>query len=270
MAPISSGPCEPWGIACVTFPQEAAAVSGMAIEAATEILWERSGRQFGICEMTLRPCRDGCNDLPLLALYGNWWPTWGEGSGPGYPYPAIIGGRWWNLGCGSCSGTCSCTELHQAELPYPVVAVSEVKLDGSVLNPTSYRVDDWRYLVRLDGGRWPECQDMSRPDTEDNTWSVTLTVGQTVPASGEFAAGALALEIARGCLGEACGLPVGITKSVTRQGVVKQLLAENSSDSIMAIPAVNRFLQTYNPARSAAAFIYSIDSPSPRRTNTGS
>src|SRR5688572_26213399 len=149
--------------------------TGQAVQIATEILYNLSAQQFGVCEFTIRPCRESCNDSA-------WWGAsgylgWGGWLGGMYPQPALIGGNWYNLRCGSCSGSCSCTPLSIALLPSPVNQILEVKVDGVILTPgTDYRVDNFRELVRLGGQFWPECQDMTLADDQPNTWSVTLAI----------------------------------------------------------------------------------------------
>lgn len=62
------GPCEPWSPIwnCANLVG-AEAVSGTAVQAATEILYNRSAQQFGICTFTVRPCREDCYDNVLGA-----------------------------------------------------------------------------------------------------------------------------------------------------------------------------------------------------------
>ena len=87
------------------------------------------------------------------------------------------------------------------------------------LDPDAYRVDNFRYLVRQDGGRWPYCQDMSKRLGEPGTWAVTVKVGAPVPIGGRKAAGKLACELARAAAGDkGCELPQR-WQTITRQGV---------------------------------------------------
>lgn len=113
----------------------------------------------------------------------------------------------------------------------PLVEVTEVKLDGEVLPASEYRIDDHDLLVRLrdsDGQlrRWPCCQDITLPSTEDNTFEVTYTYGQDPPRGGVAAAAALACELFLACQPEEangkCRLSSRVV-SVSRQGVTKQL-----------------------------------------------
>jgi hypothetical protein len=174
------GPCASWPAqwgSCSALSTASPAATGQAVDAATEILHALSGRQFGACTVTLRPCRRDCADAP-------WgWAEWPSAS---YPQPALIGGLWFNLACGSCPGACSCSRLSEVLLPAPIRSITQVKVDGSPLATGAYRVDDARVLVRTDGSEWPRCNDLAKPDTQAGTWSVTATYGQDVPPSGSW------------------------------------------------------------------------------------
>jgi hypothetical protein len=99
-----------------------------------------------------------------------------------------------------------------------------VQIDGEVLDPSAYRVDNGRLLVRQDGGRWPTCQDMGAALGEDDTWGITYDKGYPVPAGGQIAAGLLANELAKAaCNDRSCGLPQRV-QTVTRQGVTIAVL----------------------------------------------
>jgi hypothetical protein len=251
-----TGPCGTWDpIWCCALPTGSAAVTGTALQAATEVLWQASGQRFGLCTVTLRPCKRACAP-----------PGWPQSSDGSWPRPILSAGEWTNLTCAACLGGCSCTELQEALLPAPVYDVVEVKVDGSPLVTGSYRVDDDRILVRTDGGSWPSCQDLAAADTEPDTWSVTARFGEPVPVLGQQAVGELACEMARACLGEDCRLPANVA-SLVRQGVTIQFpeaqeLAERGYFGGL-------FIQTYNPHRLAGrAQIYDVDGPTFRRTGT--
>jgi hypothetical protein len=258
-------PCEPWDpIICVAMPAGAsAAVTGYAVDAASEILWARSGRQFGLCEVTLRPCRRTCDgDWPW---FDNWWDVGGGG-----PRPLLYQGAWFNIVCGGCPNGCSCTVVEEAVLPGPVHTIVSVKLNGTVMATGSYRVDNHRLLVRTDGGRWPVCQDMAAADTEDNTWSVTALYGQEVPVSGRFAVGELAAEIAKACVGANCAIP-GNAIQVARQGVTIDMVKVGDllDKGLLGLPMSDRFITTFNPKQlQSRPRVYDVDGPSFRRTNT--
>src|SRR3982750_4494226 len=71
-------------------------------------LWAATGKQYGLCETVLLPCRREC------------WSSWG-----GLPFPTRIAGDWVNLTCGSCTGSCGCSVLSEfiAEDISEVVAI---------------------------------------------------------------------------------------------------------------------------------------------------
>jgi hypothetical protein len=179
---------------------------------AAEYLWRYSGRQFGLCEGTIRPCRQE-------SYAGR--STYGSGPGAGSPWrPTLVGGEWFNVGCGAGhADLCGCQYGQSLTFETAVHDVTSVEIDGTTLDPSAYRVDDRRYLVRQDGGRWPYCQDLSKPLGEPGTWAVTVQVGSPTPAGGQIAAGRLACELAKAASGDkACGLPQR-WQSITRQGV---------------------------------------------------
>lgn len=250
--PFSSGPCSIWEpIWCGELSTAAMAATGDAVVLATEVLWQLSGQRFGLCEVTLRPCRDACADG--FGTWNDWWT--GVGMSPflaGGPRPWWSNGVWYNV-CGGCSGGCSCTSLEQALLPAPTREVVDVRLDGVVLNPSQYRVDENRFLVRTDGGVWPMCQDMSMPDDAPGTWSVTLTVGEDVPVLARRAVADLAAEFAKDCAGEECQVPYDVT-SLTRQGLSLGYGNPNAERvdpliRMLGLRMVRLFLATYNPNR---------------------
>lgn len=257
------GPCAAWDpIWCCTLPAGSQAVSGDALLAATEVLHHLSGQRFGLCEFTFRPCRRDCyaNSWPFDS--GSWW-QWGGA----YPRPLLFDGAWFNLTCGGCPGSCSCTPLSEAWLPGPVGEVVSVKLDGQSLPASGYRVDDFFKLVRLGGLSWPVCQDLTLPDSEPDTWSVTLTIGEAVPTIGRYAVGELACEIVNACLGNTCALPKNAT-SVSRQGVSIDFptFTELLRHGVLGLRWTDMFIATYNPNRlRARPQVFDVDAMSSNR-----
>lgn len=209
---MTVGPCAPYVTAddilecedCATGISEARA--DVAASVASRVMFLATGRKFpGSCEIVGRPC--GCNHC--AGFYQDM--GWGVIIGPGGSYTCG----------GACGEQCGCTWLSQLDLGdwLPVQTISEVKVDGVVLDPSDYRLDDNRYLVRVDGDSWPTCQNLTLADTEIGTWSVTFTWG--LDASDLVVEGtrALACEIAKACTpGTKCALPQRIT-SITRQGM---------------------------------------------------
>lgn len=166
-----------------------------------------TGGVFGLCPVTIRPCRENC------------WEGHSSyhGSGPtaGYaPFtPVIIQGNWFNLSCGSCGDKCGCGSAASLKLPGPIASIDSVTIDGEVLDPSAYRVDNWRWLVRTDDGGWPTCQDLTEPSFE-----ISYQRGRPVPEHGQIAAGTLACELAKDACGDrSCRLPRRVS-SIDRQG----------------------------------------------------
>lgn len=185
-------------------------------QVATEYLWRWTKGAFGTCAETVRPCRQDCQP----STFWGGRPAYLPGSGAPWT-PALIAGKWYNLGC-TCGDTCGCSVVHEITLPPPVSSIVSVVIDGEVLDPDSYRVDNGKSLVRLDGNGWPTCNDMSSPSASgtgaEGTWEVTYLRGSEVPVGGQVAAGILAAEFAKSACGVDCALPKRVT-SVTRQGV---------------------------------------------------
>ena len=84
--------------------------------------WEATGRIYGTCEVTVLPCN--------VSICG---------------------------GCFSSLRSCGRRSVPEIKLPGPVASVVEVIIDGEILTDTAYRIDDYQWLVRLDGeaGRTP-------------------------------------------------------------------------------------------------------------------
>ncbi|WP_162948120.1 hypothetical protein [Streptomyces europaeiscabiei] len=231
---------------------------------ATETLWGLTGQRFGLCEVTLRPCRRDCGSSSFFDDFG---PPWAGGS---YPQPALIGGQWFNLTCGSCHGGCSCSSVAEVLLPAPVLRIVEVKIDGTPLVTGAYRVDNNRLLVRTDGGDWPRCNDLSSADTEADTWSVTAVYGEDLPDGAALAMGQLACEIAKAADGGDCKLPAGLQQLV-RQGVTISYpdVGELFRQGRTGLYLVDMFVTTWNPNRlRTRSRVYSVDRPAVRRTDT--
>jgi len=269
MTALDTGPCERWPVLCADYPVEATPEQIEEAEwVATEYLWMRSKQQYGLCSVTLRPCRKEC--FPAWP----WIPSsgWYDVSGLSWPFPApaLVGGQWFNIACGSCSSGCSCTSISEVQLPYPVANVTEVKVDGAVLPPSAYRVDDWRLLVRLDGQDWPRCNDLNLADTEADTWSVTAQYGTRVPHGGQLAAGQLATEIAKRCAGASgCLLPATTVQRVQRQGVTKVFFDDRAfAGGRTGLLYVDMFLSNVNPSNTGVATIFDIDGERARRVGT--
>jgi hypothetical protein len=225
---------------------------------AVSVVHAFSARQFGLCPRTVRPCRDQCAE-----------------SGGTLLDPYILDGQWFNNACQTCVHDCSCGTLCEVTLPGPVHRILEVIVDGTVLLPSAYRVDNHRKLVAQGDVCWPTCQDLSKPAGLPGTWTVSYLRGKPVPEMGLWAAGLLACELVKACTpGEAgaCRLPSNV-QSIVREGVSLDLepftLGGAGSDSFgrTGIPEVDMWLTVVNPRRTTGrSRVYSPDRRRPRRT----
>jgi hypothetical protein len=243
---MTSGPCA-WNIVfndcCDCWDELSPNLQERALNYATTILWASTGRQFGECEQVVRPCGRYCRDDNV---WGWWWNN-------GVFVPYISNGIWRNCwcGCGEGPGCCTCEPNQQVYLPGPVVQVTQVVQDGFVVDPSEWRVDDAKWLVRT-SGEWPWCQnynvDAGVGLFNANTLQVTYTRGEPVPDALLDAAATLACEFAKACANQPCRLP-GRLSTVARQGV--QLTFQNIDQLIASgftgIPEVDQIIKAYNP-----------------------
>lgn len=261
----SVAPCVDWPITwtCDTTGVDPGIVS-LAVTTATHVLWALSGRRFGVCEVTLRPCRRDCQGG---AFYDDFGPPWAASY---WPQPALIGGLWFNLGCGGCAGDCSCTAVSEVLLPAPVYQVTEVLIDGTPLVTGAYRLDNNRILVRTDGDEWPACNDLNLDDDQPGTWSITAQYGEPIPDSARLAMGELACEIIRAATGGDCRLPIGVQQLI-RQGVTISFpdVGELFERGRTGLYLTDLFIATWNPSYlRTRSRVYRVDRPEVRRAGT--
>lgn len=237
---------------------EALLIEGISV--ASEVLWSLSAQQFsGVCSDTVRPVRRyyDADDLGL------WW--WGV-----YRWR---GGRY------ICSRpperATGCGALSEITLgAYPLREILQVRIDGAVVDPTTYRVDDHRWLVRIspDGFGWPCCQQLQNdPMTDLDTFSVAFTYGQAPPDGGQAACRLLAIELAKSASGDECNLPDRVT-NITQQGMSFVLLDRMPflDTGRTGIYSIDLWLSSVNPnslARRPMVISPDIDRPV-RRTST--
>lgn len=264
------GPCQPWASSqsiweCCGEPMTTIGEGSSAEECpvdmtqfaleASQLLYELSGRQFsGACEKTVRPCGERWCGFQVLSrghivMDPYWWtPYWN-------------GNQWWF----DNAQPCGCRPLDRIKLSgYPVREIVEVLIDGVVVSPDTYRLDERRWLSRVPDPanpdvilRWPACQSMGLPDTESGTFSVRYRYGQDAPPLGIHAASQLGCELYKACAGQACALPTGTTR-VNRQGITIEKLAFASWGYTSrnqrgvapgwhtGLPLVDAFLGAYN------------------------
>lgn len=254
-----TGPCEAWATeddieACVDLDGVDADVITRSIDVASELLWVWTGKLFGTCVFeNVRPCAD--YNPAARPIYVGPPSTW-----------AFLS-RTWEGSCGcNRSYRCGCSRLREIRLSYNhVQSVEEVKVDGVIINAARYRIDDGHWLVRLpedDGTNdgWPCCQDLELADTEDDTFSVSFTVGIPVPESGILAAANLAAQLISSCTGGSCALPARVT-AVTRLGTSFDV---NTIGALLdnrrtGIEAVDYFLEAYGVRKTGYGSVTSPD-----------
>jgi hypothetical protein len=209
-------------------------VQDAALAYAATVLWAATGRRYGVCDLTVRPCGMQCSNCPQ-GLY--WW------GGVWLPY--IFNGVWRNCWCGS--DWCSCAPRCQVFLPGPVTGITSVTQDGVLVPANAYRVDDQQWLVRTDGECWPECQDYN-VDSGAGTLSVVYPRGIAVPTALASATGILACEFAKACRGSNCRLPQRLS-TVARQGVQLTYVNVDSllERGLTGLTEVDQIIVSLNP-----------------------
>lgn len=264
------GPCESWltgaevAACCSVGESSDDSIFDEVAIMASQLLYELSGRQFsGICESVVRPCGMACGCwIPDRRLEAAW--AWMDGIG---------GWGWWS----EEYGRLGCLPVSKITLAgYPVREIGDVKINGQVIDPSAYRLDRWRYLVRLDDpgpplvrNRWPACQNLSLDDDQDGTFSVAYSHGVDPPLLGIQAAAELACQLYAACPGGSgdCSLPVG-TVRVERQGVTidREQLLNLFKGGTSGLVLVDAFIAGYGRGGKRPAAVWSPDvAPFPRR-----
>lgn len=237
-----------------------------AAEMASQLMYELTARQFaGTCQRKVRPCRQtcACFGLSLSLGLGPWyWTT----AAPG------IGGWGWRNECGD---GCGCgNESYLRLAGYPVQRILEVKIDGEIIDPSEYRLDERRNLIRMadtsttppTDRSWPVCQDLSLDDTEPGTFSVVYEWGMAPPELGKQAAAQLAVELWRGAPGNdgVCRLPNKVTR-IVRQGIEMDRvvsMADALREGATGLQLVDAFIALVNPQKAKMrSAVFSPDVP---------
>jgi hypothetical protein len=218
----------------------------LALNIAVTTMWAATGRRFGPCLLTIRPCQS-----KWIAEQYRAFPVWWTGGPYSGPYPFLYGGQWFNS-CG-CSSWCCCKPKCEIILPGPVSSVVEVVVGGQVLPSYEYRVDVSKgtyFLVKVSPGCWPTCQNFDQPGTGPDAFQVKIMRGAAVPATALGAAAMLACEIGKSIVGAACALPQRM-QSLTRQGVSMELVASEIDVNTFAtgIQYVDMVIRDLNPSR---------------------
>lgn len=213
------------------------ALRQMAAQWAANFLYVATGRRYGGCPRTYRPCREKC--APVQNCCGGY-----AGSGVTRPYKLANSLDWVNLSCGTCKRGCQCSEVSEVYLP-GVSQVLNVRLDGVDYDPCGMvAVYDGSRVVRTDGGAWPTCQELGRIDGP-GTWSITVLEGSCPPAGVELITGILMCEFLKACRQDGdCRLPRRI-QTLTRQGVTMGFndQFENLSDMRVGIFEIDAWIE---------------------------
>lgn len=214
MSALQVSTCAPWverpDLSCSVPDGVSDEKMDQALQAATDILYVLSGRRFpGVCEDRYRP-----------------------------------------QSCGCARSRCGCGMPPTLRLARtPVVEITFVKVDGVTLDPSVYRLDNRRDLVRLDGDGWPSGQDATKPTTAVDTFEVSYTWGVGPPPAGVIALEYLAVELAKSVCGQECGLPARV-QTITRQNVTMAALDPQTflDHGRTGIYLVDLFLMAYPQA----------------------
>jgi hypothetical protein len=241
--PIDSGPCT-WPdltqLCCPDWDDYDPALQTQALDYAKTVVWAATGRQFGLCELTVRPCGRQCANCPS----GFYW----DGYGSWIPY--VFNGVWKNCWCGSGLG-CTCDPECQVYLPGPVHSILNVVVDHTSMPASGggYFVLDQQWLVRIDTTAcWPLCGDQNAAPGSDDAFEVTYLRGREVPTALAAATSSLACEYAKACLGLPCRLPSRIS-SLSRQGVSINMVDVNDllTHGLTGLWELDQLIAAYNP-----------------------
>lgn len=208
-----------------------------AAQLARSIMWALSGRQFGLTDVTARPCRTPPR------------PMWSNGRAF---TPIYYGGSWLPEPCG-CGVSCRHAGPNMAHLPGPVHDVTEVRINGEVL-PSNVWVLEGNVIYRRDS-YWPT-QDLNRPLGDLGTWGVTYRRGIAVPVGVDQLTGTLAKEMLTAIADDPgrCRLPRTVT-TVSRQGVTYRAYdpAAIYASGKTGLAEVDMWLASVNPNALMAA-----------------
>lgn len=191
-----------------------------AIADASLLLYYATGRQFGTCTATVRPC----------------------------------------LACGCMGEGGCCCEVSKIDLGlWPITAINSVHYDGAAQPLGDFHIDNFHELVRTnDQDPWPRCTNLWAAtggvhdnETEGYVFEIGITYGIAVPGLLERAARVLACELLNdACLGE-CKLPDRVT-NISRRNLTMQvasaedILRDNGGTGIYQVDLA---VKTFNPSR---------------------
>lgn len=221
MTAALEGPCQSWiawsDLAAVCTPPASITdptLQAQILAAATRTLWRRSCEQFGLCAIVR------ARVTPLCSHAFTWRS--GYNYQPGY-FPTL---GWGGCGCGGYQFLP--IDLGTA----PVASVQGVWINGVALDAGSYRVDDWRRLVRTDGNTWGPTS-LQPNQGGDDTIEVSWTYGVTPPPDAKLMAALLACKKAAQ-IAESCA-PSANASQINREGVTIILNAPDGDTGIVLV-----------------------------------
>ncbi len=205
----------------------------------TEVMWELLAYPaLGGCPRTIHPCRTNLGYAPSKAVR-----------------EATL--RW---------GTCACCGCDAVVLAGPIADITEVIVDGVVLDPSEYELHDNWHLVRVDG-TWP----MGGGPASEQRFVITYAIGAPVPTLVRDAV----IELANQLWLDRCGsadsrLPRAAT-GASSQGVSYSFSRREEVDRVKTagseLPTVRKAVSTYNPTgASLRTLVYSPDQDFKPRT----
>lgn len=257
-----AGPCD-WNVVvsddcCPSWSTLDPDVQARSIRLATKVIWAATGRRYGVCDAVIRPCGTDrrCGECGSWDFFGGWMR------------PLLLDGLWRNCLCG-CE--CTCAPHCQITLPGWVDTVTQVMVNGVIIAPSSWRVDNHTWLVRTDGDCWPRCQDYNVDSPADGTMVVSYGVGQPVPEDILDITAMLACEFAKACAADkGCRLP-GRLQTLTRQGIT---VSNVDIDTVLkygltGITEIDMVIMADNPyGLKQKNFLYSYDTAPRFRVTT--
>lgn len=207
-----------------------------AEDLAVAVLYALSGRQFSVCEVTVRPCPAG---------FGQPGCEWGH-----QYYLSLDHVSWMGVGCG-CPSRCAHSWPSTVHLPGPVNPPTDdnpivVTIAGDELDADEFTLEG-DVLYRRTGAAWPG-QNLARPLGDPGTWSVTYRRGIPPPAGVDQLVGLLAKELLLACDDpDSCRLPRTVV-ATTRRGVSHSFdPSKMYAARKTGLPEVDLWLAAVNP-----------------------
>jgi hypothetical protein len=175
----------------------------------------------------------------------------------GRAFPGPCPDVWRPPGGCRCShaSVCSCPWYPSIELrSQPVVAVSEVRVDGAILASSAWRLGDpgdarmAGRVFRIDGGSFPCCQDIALGVDQPGTSQISYTWGPGPPAGADHMTQVLACEFTKAWTGGKCRLGRGFT-SITRENLTatKADPTQLAALGLTGLPEVDAWVVAVNP-----------------------